>query len=102
MQRSLPSAISKVDSAEAREVGRKAVEFATHADVDGSVVIVRLPGRRYTVEYDRTELGNVARKTKKMPDEFIARSGNDVTRKFLAYARPLVGRLPAVGYLEGI
>ena len=102
MQRSLPNAISKVDSAEAREVGRKAVEFATHADVDGSVVIVRLPGRRYAVEYDRTELGNVARKTKKMPDEFIAPSGNDVTRKFLAYARPLAGRLPAVGYLEGI
>ncbi len=102
MQRSFPGAVSKVDSMEARQVGRKAVEFATHADVDGSVVIVRAPGRGYAVEYDRTALANVARKTKKMPDEFIAPAGNDVTREFVAYAKPLVGRLPAVGYLEGM
>lgn len=103
MQRSFPGVVSKVDTVEAREVGRKAVELATQADVDGSVVIRRLAsGRAYAVEYDRTDLANVARRTKKVADEFIAPDGNDVTGEFVDYVRPLVGRLPAVGYLEGM
>lgn len=103
MQRSFPGVVSKVDAAEARAVGRKAVEFATEADVDGSVIIRRLAsGRAYAVEYDRTHLANVARRTKKVPDEFIAPAGNDVTGEFLDYVRPLAGRLPGVVYLEGM
>jgi 6-phosphofructokinase 1 len=103
LQRSFPGVVSKVDAMEAREVGGKAVEFATQADVDGSVIIRRLAsGRAYAVEYDRTELANVARRTKKVPDEFIAPAGNDVTGEFVDYARPLAGRLPAVGHLQGM
>jgi hypothetical protein len=44
----------------------------------------------------------VARYTKSLPDEFIGPEGNDVTQAFLDYAKPLVGRLPAVGFLRGM
>ncbi len=91
-----------MDAAEARECGRQAVICATEADVDGSIVMRRAGGRKYAVEYDRTDLSNVARHTKSLPDEFIAPEGNDVTEAFLSYVRPLVGRLPAVGFLKGM
>ncbi len=103
MQRSFPGVVSQVDAREAREVAHKAVEFATAANVDGSVVIKRVStGAAYAVEYDRTDLANVARDTKCLPDEFIAEDGNDVTDAFRDYALPLVGDLPHIGYLEGM
>jgi 6-phosphofructokinase len=102
LQRSFPGVVSRVDAAEARECGRQAVICATEADVDGSIVMRRAGGRKYAVEYDRTELSNVARYTKSLPDEFIGPEGNDVTQAFLDYAKPLVGRLPAVGFLKGM
>jgi len=45
-------------------------------------------------------LGNVARKVKKLPDKFIAPSGNDVTEAYLEYVTPLVGDLPPRASLD--
>ncbi len=102
LQRCFPGVVSRVDAAEARECGRQAVICATEGDTDGSIVMRRAGGRKYAMEYDHTELANVARHTKELPDEFIAAEGNDVTKAFLDYARPLVGRLPAIGFLKGM
>jgi 6-phosphofructokinase 1 len=57
------------------------------------VAIQREPGRDYGVKYKRVDLSDVAAKTRHMPPEFISGT-SDVSRKFLAYARPLVGELP--------
>ncbi|MHB9134564.1 MAG: 6-phosphofructokinase [Armatimonadota bacterium] len=103
LQRSFPGVISEVDAAEARMCGRKAVEFATQDDVDGSVSMIRTtPGGVYSIEYVCTELQQVAKETKSLPDNFINATGNFVTPDFLDYARPLVGVLPTVGYFEGM
>ncbi len=102
LQRSFPGVISPIDAAEARECGRKAVEFATVGGWnDGSVAIIREPGDRYAVHYERTELRNVAKETKSLPDEFINADGNNVTEAFLKYARPLLGELPENCRLAG-
>lgn len=67
---------------------------------NGSVAIRRLGnGRDYSVELFRTELRNVAEKTKSMPDEFINDHGNGITDAFVEYAMPLVGELPETEYL---
>jgi 6-phosphofructokinase len=99
LQRSYPGIQSTVDVREARWCGRHAVQFAMKED-NGSVAIKRTGnGKDYAVELFRTELSNVAEKTKSMPDEFINADGNGITDAFIEYAMPLVGELPKTEYL---
>jgi 6-phosphofructokinase len=99
LQRSFAGIQSMVDVDEARRCGRQAVKLAMKED-NGSVAIRRTGnGKKYSVELFRTELKNVAEKTKSMPDEFINSEGNDITKAFVEYAMPLVGGLPETEYL---
>lgn len=98
LQRSFAGLQSSIDAEEARQCGRQAVKFAME-QTSGSVAIKRLDGDDYKSELFRTELSNVAEKTKSMPDEFINAEGNGVTEAFVKYAMPLVGILPKTGYL---
>jgi len=100
LQRSFPGMVSPADAVEAREAGVAAVRAAVGKCVgSGSVAIRRKPGKRYGVSYAIVPLRKVARNTRHMPGRFINRAGNDVTRAFIDYARPLVGDLPEVGQL---
>ncbi|PID28130.1 MAG: 6-phosphofructokinase [Candidatus Cloacimonadota bacterium] len=90
LQRSFAGCVSETDQIEAREAGQKAVQFAMSYDKDGSVTINRTSD--YGVEYRLAELADIAGKTKLMPDEFINESGNDVTKAFIDYAKPLLGK----------
>ena len=101
LQRSFAGVVSEVDAREARAVGKEAVRQALAGDTDGSIAIRRKPGTTYGVRFERVPLAKVARHTRHMPAAFINRAGNDVTERFLAYARPLVGRLPVVGRFKG-
>ena len=99
LQRSYPGIQSAVDVDEARRCGREAVKLAMKQD-NGSVAIRRTGnGPDYAVELFRTELSNVAEKTKSMPDEFINAEGNGITDAFIEYALPLTGELPETEYL---
>ena len=99
LQRSFAGVRSEIDAREARWCGRHAVQYAME-EVSGSVAIKRLSsGADYAVELFRTELSNVAEKTKPMPDEFINAEGNGVTDAFIEYAMPLTGGLPKTHYL---
>jgi 6-phosphofructokinase len=89
LQRSFVGCISDIDRREAREVGEKAVQFATGGDLDGSITIERIGN--YAVDYKLVPLAAVAAKTKVMPDAFIADNGSDVTDVFHDYLRPLIG-----------
>jgi 6-phosphofructokinase len=99
LQRSFVGLQSEVDAREARWCGRHAVQYAMKAR-SGSVAIKRLAsGRDYKIEIFRTDLRNVAEKTKSMPDEFINADSNGVTDVFVEYAMPLTGGLPKTYYL---
>jgi len=102
LQRSFPGLVSKVDAAEARAVGIKAVKEAVAGQPEGSIAIRRKPGKKYQAYFERVPLKNVAHNTRHMPDEFINSAGNNVTDKFLAYAHPLVGDLPKIGRFKGV
>jgi len=100
-QRCFPGVYSEVDAREARMVGRAGVQYATRGEVAGSVAIKRTgEGDQYDSEPFFTDLENVAKVTKPMPDEFISSEGNDVTEEFLRYVKPLVGKLPQPALLE--
>jgi len=99
LQRSFAGLQSQIDVDEARRCGREAVKLAMKHD-NGSVAIRRITnGADYAVELFRTDLCNVAEKTKSMPDEFINAEGNGITNAFVEYAMPLVGDLPKTEYL---
>ena len=88
---------SPVDVKEARQCGVAAVKYAMK-EISGSVAIKRLSGSKYKMELFRTDLKNVAEKTKSMPDEFINSQGNGITDAFVKYALPLTGGLPKTEY----
>ncbi len=102
LQRSFPSIVSQADAREARKVGVEAVKHAVSGTKDGSIAIKRKLGAGYKITYECIDLKQVARATRHMPDEFIAKSSNDVTPAFLEYARPIVGPLPKIGCLKKI
>ncbi len=103
LQRSFAGLVSAVDAKEARLAGATAVKFATGGKFDsGSTAIKRKPGKKYAVTIERTELRNVAKETRHMPDEFISAAGNDVTSAFIKYATPIVGPLPKIGRFKGV
>ena len=103
LQRSFPGLTSEVDAKEARTVGMLAVKEAVKGkEPSGSIAIRRKPGKKYAVYFERVPLANVSKETRHVPDNFIAKSGNDVTQAFLDYARPLVGKLPVIGRFKGV
>jgi len=97
-QRSFVGCMSKVDAKEARLVGQMAVRYSAD-NVDGSVAMRRLPGKRYRIETFLTPLETVARDTRDLPAEWIV-NGNDISQAFIDYARPLVGPLPEIGSFD--
>ena len=95
LQRSFPGIASAVDAKEAAAAGAAAVKAALAGRISkGTIAVVRLPGSRYRVRFEAQPIENAAKFTRSMPDRFIAPSGNDVTRAFVEYARPIVGPLP--------
>ncbi|MFA5239463.1 MAG: 6-phosphofructokinase [Phycisphaerae bacterium] len=100
LQRSFAGLQSPVDVKEARQCGRLAVKFSMKED-SGSVAMERTgSGKKYAIKYFRTELSNVAEKTKSMPNEFINEQGNGVTEAFIEYAMPLTGGVPKSNHLS--
>ncbi len=89
LQRSFMGVVSDVDQREARDVARRAVQYALLENKSGSVTTQRVGD--YAVEFELRPLQDIAAKTKHMPDEFINEAGNGVTKAFIDYCRPLVG-----------
>jgi ATP-dependent phosphofructokinase / diphosphate-dependent phosphofructokinase len=91
LQRSSAWALSKTDLKEAGLAGADAARRALAGESDVMVAIQRTGDSPYRVGYDAVPLVDVAARERRMPDEFIAESGIDVTDAFLAYGRPLIG-----------
>lgn len=80
-------------------VGKFAVKHAVKNGENGSVAIRRLKNKPYQSACFITPLHSVAREATHMKDAFVNAAGNDVTKAWLAYVRPLVGKLPKMGLL---
>jgi 6-phosphofructokinase 1 len=91
IQRSVSTAASTVDIAEAREVARHAVTVALHDGTGWMATILRKPGPAYKPHYDKVHLLSVANSSRFMPPAWITKDGLDVTDDFIRYAAPLIG-----------
>jgi len=102
LQRSFPGFVSETDAKEARLVGETAVRYSATGEGGkdgGSVAMRRASNNPYKIETHLTPLHTVARETKHLDESYI-RNGNDITDKFIDYARPLVGPLPPTGSFD--
>lgn len=90
-QRDTSVFISNVDLEEAYEVGKKAVEIATKDGNGWMATILREPGRKYAVRYDKVPLEQVANSERAFPIKWLNANKIDVTDDFIRYARPLIG-----------
>ena len=99
LQRSFPGIASATDREEAFGAGFTAVlgalAEAERGVLTGTVGIVRKSGKKYAVDFQTLPITDAAKYTRSVPKEFIAKNGHDVTPAFIAYAKPLVGELPA-------
>ena len=101
LQRSFPTIVSDSDAYEARECGKRAVNYAFSAPEglsSGSVAMRRTSEMPYQIDFFPTALSNVARQTKPLPVEWVT-GGNGLSEAYLRYARPLVGPMPKSGRL---
>ena len=90
-QRDTSVFISNVDSEEAYEIGKKAVEIAVKDGSGWMATILREPGEKYAVSYDKVPLEQVANSERSFPLRWLSANKIDVTDDFIRYARPLIG-----------
>jgi 6-phosphofructokinase 1 len=91
LQRSCAAYLSGVDVEEAHAVGRHAAQIAVRSGGGWMATIVRRPGPRYTADYDKIALDQVAHSFRPLPAHWISADGLDVTDDFIRYATPLLG-----------
>ena len=90
-QRSAAIYASTVDIEEAYQAGRKAVDIAIYDGNGWMATILRKPGDRYEVNYNKVSLEKVANSERMFPESWISKSRTDVTDDFITYAQPLIG-----------
>lgn len=91
MQRSAGDRVSSVDEEEAYRAGQTAVQQAVEGKSDCMVALIREEGKEYRCRTELVPLHKIANERKEVPDEYISPEGNDMTRKFIDYAKPLMG-----------
>ncbi|MBI5726181.1 MAG: diphosphate--fructose-6-phosphate 1-phosphotransferase [Planctomycetes bacterium] len=82
------------DVQEAYRCGAQAVKLAAAGQSGVMVSMVRAAGKKYKISFAAAPLSEVAVHAKPMPPDMISPDGMHVTKAFLDYARPLVGKLP--------
>ncbi len=91
MQRCCSVDASQVDREEARRLGQEAVQLALSGHSGVMATILRVSDAPYQVRYDQVPLSVMANAARKLPPEWIAKGGTDVTDAFIRYAMPLIG-----------
>jgi 6-phosphofructokinase len=82
---------SEVDLEEAYLVGKIAVRQAVDGTTGYMVTLQRSSRPQYECETGLAKLEEVAGRTRTVPQEFVSEKGNSVTKRFIDYAKPLIG-----------
>jgi ATP-dependent phosphofructokinase / diphosphate-dependent phosphofructokinase len=100
LQRSFAGVVSPVDAREARRVGERAAEVALQGRLaSGTISIQRKPRQQYAATYVTNDLERVAKEQRRLEERFLE-GPNDVSRAFVDWLRPLVGKLPRMAHLS--
>ena len=91
LQRCAQHLASKIDVEEAFNAGREAVKAAVSGITDYMIGFKRhMKGDKYTCEYVRIPLAEVANAEKKIPAEWIINDGTGLSMDYVNYALPLI------------
>ena len=90
LQRAAAHHASQTDLNESYQCGLRAVEAAIQGKTGVMVTIIRVSDVPYLTRFELAGLGAIANKEKKVPSEWIAENGTDITEEMLVYLRPLV------------
>ena len=91
LQRCCSVDASQVDREEARRLGREAVKLALQGHSGVMATILRVSDAPYRVRYDRVPLHKMANAARRLPADWVAEGGTDVTDAFIRYGAPLIG-----------
>lgn len=90
LQRCASHIASWTDSEEAFQLGAEGVKAAAVGKRGEMVGLTRTSDMPYSVSYDTVAIQEVANVEKKIPDEWISESGNDILGQLMDYMRPLI------------
>ena len=94
IQRMSMNYVSPVDQREAFLVGQKAVRLAVKGHSEIMVTLERRSKKPYRFGMGHIPAVKIAGVEKYLPKSFINKQGNFVTKAFLNYANPLIGKVP--------
>lgn len=100
LQRCASHFSSLCDLDESVRIGKAGAAAA--ADGKTGIVMGFLRTGEYSVDIVENNVSDVANLEKKVPDKFISDSGNDVTKEFITYCRPLILGEPKLTTENGI
>ena len=95
LQRCCSVEASMVDREEAWQLGYEAVKLALAGESGVMSTILRVSDSPYQVRFDKVPLARMANAARKLPAEWVAKGGTDVTDAFIRYATPLIGSCAA-------
>ena len=91
LQRCAQHLASAIDVEEAYNAGREAVKAACEGITDYMIGFKRhMDNGKYTCEYIKVPLAEVANAEKKVPLEWITKDGTGLTQAYVDYALPLI------------
>ncbi len=101
-QRCASHIASKVDIEESALIGSKAVEAALNGESGKMMCYKRAEGSEYAIEISAMDIEKIANAEKKVPNEYIAENGCDVTKAFVDHAYPLIQGEREIIYSNGL
>lgn len=90
LQRAAAHLYSATDIREACRIGAEAVSFAVKGESGVMAVFHRVSDNPYLVSYESADIRRIANLEKKVPLDWIAENGCNITEKMLRYLRPLI------------
>jgi len=101
-QRCAAHIASKTDIEESVLIGSGAVEAALNGETGKMMGYVRVSDKPYTIDTKAMDIELIANMEKKIPSDFIAPNGCDVTDKLVDYIYPLIQGENEVEYKNGL
>lgn len=102
MQRCGGHIASATDLEESRMLGKTAAELCINGTSGRMATVERVSNDPYTVRYSSAAIENIANEEKKVPLEWVAPAGNDITPELLAYMKPLIQGETSQKYENGV
>ncbi len=102
LQRCASHIASQTDLTESYLLGQKAVQCALEGHSGEMTCLIRQGNDPYEIRYSSVPVSLAANKEKKIPNEWIAPQGNDVTDQMIDYLRPLIIGEVNVQYKNGM